>query len=230
MLSIRNGDHLHGLVAFMQHCVNVTEFINVLVIIHFQKTEMLLNFIFNKSLLTKCFIFIFINTRWRSKCAKTVYKVYFTWTAVPHCHTAVPLCHTAVPHCGATLRCNTAVPHYRAAILPHRGAPLPHNVVRPVAKGGHFGAVPPRWSGVPPRWMFPLNVYHWVPPRSIAPDECPPVSAPPRWVPPRWMPSAECPLAADYPPRFRKTSPTTPSLEFLKLRRLPPLEFVKLRS
>ena len=76
------------------------------------------------------------------------------------------------------------------------------------SQGGHFGAVPPRWSGVPPRWMFP--------------PECLPLSAPPlnsprwvppRWVPPRWMPSAERPLAAD--------RPTTP-LEFLKLRRLPP--------
>ena len=113
---------------------------------------------------------------------------------------------------------------------------------RPVAKGGHFGAVPPRWSGVPPRWMFTIEC----PPRSIAAVECPPA--------PRWMPSAECecPLAPAIttpripktspttpprtpktspttPPRTPKTSPTTPP-RIRKLRRLPPpLEFLKLR-
>ena len=89
---------------------------------------------------------------------------------------------------------------------------------RPVAKGGHFGAVPPRWSGVPPAECPPLNACHWVPPRSITPDECPPLSAPPLNAP------AECPLAgipkisgiSDYPLEV------LPPLEVLKLRRLPP--------
>ena len=96
---------------------------------------------------------------------------------------------------------------------------------RPVAKGGHFGAVPPRWSGVPPRWMFPaeclplsappLNSPRWVPPGECPPAECRPPSAP---LSPPTSPVEFVKLRnlADYPPpRIRKTSPTTPPLEFV---------------
>ena len=88
---------------------------------------------------------------------------------------------------------------------------------RPVAKGEHFGAVPPAEVECPP-----LN----------APAECPPLSAPPlnapRWMlpvecpplnAPRWVPPAEYPTTT--PPRITRTSPTTP-LELLELHRLPP--------
>ena len=84
---------------------------------------------------------------------------------------------------------------------------------RPVAKGGHFGAMPPCWSGVPPRWMFP--------------PECLPLSAPPLNSP-RWVPPGECPPAECRPPSAPSSPPTSP-VEFVKLRRLPPLEFVKPR-
>ena len=135
--NVRNGDRLHELVAFAQHCLNVTEFINVLVVIHFQKTEMFLIFIFNKSLQMEKFVLIFINTRWKSKGAKTVlYKVslepqcqttkQWCYTATSRCHTATPRFHTTVLHCSATLfytvtsQCHTKVPHYLTAPMTHR--------------------------------------------------------------------------------------------------------------
>ena len=107
---------------------------------------------------------------------------------------------------------------------------------RPVAKGGHFGAVPPRWIGVPPRWMFPpeclplsappLNSPRWVPLGECPPAECRPPSAPssPPTSPVEFVKIRRLP-----PPRTRKTSPTTLPLEFVKPRRLPPPRIVKPR-
>ena len=92
---------------------------------------------------------------------------------------------------------------------------------RPVAKGGHFGAVPPAEVECPPlnvpRWMFtiecppPLNSLRWVPP-----VECPPLNvlsapSPPTSAPgiPKTSPIRKTsPIPP--PPRIRKTSSTAP--------------------